>query len=687
MRKQKLYAVLIPLAIALMIEIFVFNFSALTSLGKSWTPLPAPEITGNLETDKKITLRFCGVNQEIQRLHIAVELFGGDGQPSRYAKTLQIRYSDEGNAYPYTAGSVEYSTADSVTCYLQPNSYGKVHDLEVAVQTEASCKTYRLVAAEINGNVPFRVSPLRLFIVFLLMALGWLLRHSPRLQDNRIWNRDSRLKAWSVAGILIVNILMIFCMEASNGSMFYPAWAHHSQYQRLAQALSEGRTWIDTPEQAETMRRLSEMENPYDTGARDKVLQGKRSEVWDMAFYRGHLYVYFGVVPVLLTYLPFYLLMGMDLSTAFVAWIAYSLILIGAFFCLRALVRRYFPKLPFAAYLALSVLLGNCTGVLTFAMSPSFYTVPIAYGLAFVLLALALWISAAERWEILLGRHAAPTDPDLLCFVPLSATPSSTEIGWRIVLGSLFAALVAGCRPQFLVFTALALPIFLPLMRSEARRRVTLRRMLLFSLPYLAVAIPLMYYNYIRFGSPFDFGANYNLTTNDMTRRGLKLARLPDGLFSYLFALPNIRPKFPFWYAVPFSADYLGKTIYEKMFGGALATFPFLWLLFAVRRVRGTLREKKLRLFFWLPLALAVLVVMADTEMAGILWRYTGDYLMLLYLPAALVACAILEKAEDWRQAKLTRALILATAASLLICILIAVADSHMSLTVLEMLS
>ena len=53
MRKQKLYAVLIPLAIALMIEIFVFNFSALTSLGKSWTPLPAPEITGNLETDKK----------------------------------------------------------------------------------------------------------------------------------------------------------------------------------------------------------------------------------------------------------------------------------------------------------------------------------------------------------------------------------------------------------------------------------------------------------------------------------------------------------------------------------------------------------------------------------------------------------------------------------------------------------
>ncbi len=39
-----------------------------------------------------------------------------------------------------------------------------------------------------------------------------------------------------------------------------------------------------------------------------------------------------------------------------------------------------------------------------------------------------------------------------------------------------------------------------------------------FVLPVVLVAIGLMWYNAARFGSPFDFGANYNLTSNDMTR-------------------------------------------------------------------------------------------------------------------------------------------------------------------------
>lgn len=36
-----------------------------------------------------------------------------------------------------------------------------------------------------------------------------------------------------------------------------------------------------------------------------------------------------------------------------------------------------------------------------------------------------------------------------------------------------------------------------------------------------------MWYNAARFGSPFDFGANYNLTSNDMTRRGFAVGASP----------------------------------------------------------------------------------------------------------------------------------------------------------------
>ncbi|MBQ1371768.1 MAG: hypothetical protein IIY70_02435 [Oscillospiraceae bacterium] len=687
MRKRILTALVIPLALALLCELLLFNFSALTSLGKSWTPLPAPEVTGELATDKRVSMKFQGLDQEVQRLHLAIEVIDDEGWTGAHLSTLKLNFSDEGNVISYSAGKVEFYAANSRACYFQLQSYGKIHDLEAILESN-NAAAYRLVAAEINGNIPFRISLSRLFLIFLLLVLVLLPKLIPELCDNQIWNRGSWRKALSVCIILVINLALIFCLEFSNVAIFTPKWPHHTQYQRLAHSLREGKTWIDSPEQSDLMQQLAELDNPYDIGVRRKALSNAdQNATWDTAFYGKHLYVYFGIVPELLTYFPFYLLTGRDLPTAYVAWFSYGLILVGAFLCLRALIRRYFPRLPFLAYLTLSLLLGNCTGVLSYAATPSFYTVPVAFALAFVLFALALWISAAERWALMLGRKAAPADPALLCFAPLSATPQAKETEWRIALGGLCAALVAGCRPQFLVFTALALPIFLPLMRCERCRSLTLRRMLLFALPYLAVAIPLMYYNFVRFGSPFDFGANYNVTTNDMTRRGFKLTRLPDGLFHYLFALPNLQLKFPFFHPVPFSSSCFGKTIHENMFGGALVSFPFLWLLFAVRRVRGRLRQKQLWLFFWLSLALAVLVVVADTEMAGILWRYTGDYLMLLYLPATLVCCSLLEQANARRQIRLTQKLVLLSVVSLTICTLIAISDAGLGTIMLEMLN
>ena len=54
-------------------------------------------------------------------------------------------------------------------------------------------------------------------------------------------------------------------------------------------------------------------------------------------------------------------------------------------------------------------------------------------------------------------------------------------------------------------------------------------------IPFIIVGLGLMYYNYIRFDSPFDFGANYNLTTNDMTLRGFNIDRIFLGIYYMLF--------------------------------------------------------------------------------------------------------------------------------------------------------
>ena len=66
-----------------------------------------------------------------------------------------------------------------------------------------------------------------------------------------------------------------------------------------------------------------------------------------------------------------------------------------------------------------------------------------------------------------------------------------------------------------------------------------------------------MLYNNTRFNSPFDFGANYNLTTNDMTKRGFIFDRFAMGINTYLFQLPSFQPIFP-------SVSYTHLDVYKR---------------------------------------------------------------------------------------------------------------------------
>ena len=151
----------------------------------------------------------------------------------------------------------------------------------------------------------------------------------------------------------------------------------------------------------------------------------------------------------------------------------------------------------------------------------------------------------------------------------------------------------------------------------------------------------------------------------------------PDGFFSYLFQLPNLTLSFPYFKETSAAFIYPGRTIAEPMFGGVIAVFPFLWLLFRARKVYPVLRQKGLVTFALLPPVLALVVILADTEMAGILWRYTGDFLLLLYLGAVLIFLALLEDAKENERPRLLCFLVCTTFLTLLICLLISLESSQ----------
>ena len=97
---------------------------------------------------------------------------------------------------------------------------------------------------------------------------------------------------------------------------------------------------------------LAQLNNPYDPKEREEAGVVYH---WDHAYYEGHYYMYFGVVPVFLAFLPYRLLTGEPLTTYHATQLFVAVFIAGVFVLFRLLSRLFFKKLPFTVYLALSV--------------------------------------------------------------------------------------------------------------------------------------------------------------------------------------------------------------------------------------------------------------------------------------------------------------------------------------------
>jgi hypothetical protein len=206
-------------------------------------------------------------------------------------------------------------------------------------------------------------------------------------------------------------------------------------------------------------------------------------------------------------------------------------------------------------------------------------------------------------------------------------------------------ALVAGCRPQLLLVSFLAIVIFWNSVFHDRSlfSQKGWRSTLALCIPYILVAAGIMWYNYARFGSPFDFGANYNLTTNDMTGRGYRVERVGLSIFTYFFQPPTVTAVFPFLESSPIHTNYLGTTITEPMFGGIFMVIPLLWVLFLLPSKWEIMQKKRVLTFTVLCLLLSFFIGAFDAQGAGLLQRYVSDFSFLAVLSAILLVFCLYE--------------------------------------------
>jgi len=675
------------------------------------------------------------INTDVENIYIDISNVKRKSYSDKKT-VLKIWATDEANALYFALPERDVVRDVEKSKYISLNLSGKSEKLKVEIRSKNN-ERFIINDIKINAKYPMFFSFIRVFAVFLIILAVYIVRPKSPFYKYILNLRSVRQKA--VLGVIILAHIFSFVgISLFNPNFVFIKYEHHLQYQQLTDAILDGHVYLNKkPSEA-----LKNMDNPYDTGLRKKVLKEAGEKfLWDRAYYNEKYYVYFGIVPVLVFYLPYKIITGMDFPTFAGIVISACFLIFAVLGLVHQIIKRWFKNVPFITYVLLSFFFIDSCGIIYYLKRPDFYSLPIIMALMFSIAGLYFWISSLRykkaallennsldeieninfeiydepderetayfeiynnleetgvanfkffdepeemnkadfdftdeseemEFDILNEQtegksECLETDEDFKSvknYKKIDADESDYEnccdkevkfegfIGWRLFIGSLCMAIVAGCRPQFLMGSLLSIPLLWKIVFKERMlfSKKSIKATILFILPYIIVAAGVMYYNYIRFDSVFDFGANYNLTTNDMTNRGFVFGRSSLGIFTYLFQPPAYSPRFPFISDVWFYTNYMGTTIHEYLFGGILFNHFLLCINLFILKFKNTLKIKGLYMFCLMSILFSVVIVIADTQLAGLLQRYMVDFSWLMFIPGIILILSLLERVNEY---------------------------------------
>ncbi len=430
----------------------------------------------------------------------------------------------------------------------------------------------------------------------------------------------------------------------------FSAYVEADQYAYLADALIHGRCNLDLP----VPDALAALDDPYSPEARAAIANGGENPIFfDHAFYKGKYYCYFGVVPAVLLYVPFQLLTGTWLNTSYaVAFL--GVVAIASFAVLTYWLSRRFVRsaTPSCALLVMLCMFGG-SGVLCLGVIPRFYEVPMLTSLALTSFGLSLWLAARREAPRRIHPKRSASEEPAQDTAKREETSAAVSLNPACMFfGTLLLCMNLGSRPQFVLVCLLAFPLF---WQEIARERLLfsakgLRTTLLVLLAIVLVVAPLLSYNYVRFGSPFDFGSNYNLTTFNMTTYHQDWALTLFLLRCALLRLPHFTSQFPF--VKPrgtdiqaFQAQHPGAWApAEPMFGGYVWLVCVVWLVVLLPFLWRVLKKHRLAWVCVGALLVSAVIILVDIRTAGISQRYFSDYGLFLMIVVGIVIFALREK-------------------------------------------
>ena len=524
---------------------------------------------------------------------------------------------------------------------------GKVSSLKVTISPLTGGIIY-LDGISFNLMIPMDVSWLRFFFITIFASFFYWAAKCKSAQKGFIQN----LKLCRRAAVIITAAACVIAIYVTNMKLNGVTWSFllksttgNQVSQELPEAFEKGSTHLlDEPTED-----VLAFDNVYDKAYREA---NEINIKWDHVYRNGHYYSYYGIAPVILLFMPYHMITGYCFPDQGAVLIFALIGIIGLTFVFMEFMKKLFPKTPAGISIAALAILQTVSGVWYSIGRPQFYEVAMSAGFCFMTWAVYFLFSAniISGGKISLPRTAISS---LLFAVAVLSRPT-------LVLYCICAA----------VFMILALPRAAGIKRTNGGKKkqqlfnsAGIRYLLCALVPMTCLGLCQMWYNYDRFGTPFEFGIQYSLTINDFTKAQFHPRLSLIALYNYLFNPPVISASYPF---VSTNFQFLDTNgfFYEDrpstlnssgLFFLALPMFAF----FFAGRALEKIPEKKKRIlamfYVGIPCIAIPVGIIASVWESGYAVRYMVDFSWQSLLGAYAIIFYVYTKQTDKTRRKLVR--------------------------------
>jgi predicted negative regulator of RcsB-dependent stress response len=411
--------------------------------------------------------------------------------------------------------------------------------------------------------------------------------------------------AWKPLALACSLVIGIYAYMTQSGLLeLLSPRAAETPYNLLVQGFREGHLSLAKEVPAEFIH----LADPYDPTAND-LYRVPPHRMLDLSYYKGRLYLYFGITPALILFWPFVALTGHYLLHRDAVTIFCASGFLASAGLLWAIWRRYFAEVSVGVVTAGTLALGLATGVPALLSEADVYQVPISCGYMLTMLALgAVWRALHE--------------PERSC-------------RW-LALASVVYGLAVGARPN-LLFGAVILLV--PVAQAWHERRQIGALLIAATGPIVLIGLGLLLYNALRFDNPFEFGMHYALAGERQVTRQLFSLHYLWFNFRVFFLEParwSTLSPYIRGAAVPFLPA--GYAQVRNPYG-ILTNIPLVWMALAVPLAWRSQPGQTALILRWFVTAVALLFG-ACALTIGLFWsasfRYEVDFLPALILLAVV---------------------------------------------------